>query len=507
MTNPPYRRTMIHRLSVRRYRSVAKLDLEDLPSVIVLYGPNGSGKSNILRAAQLVLRAAGLSGDLPMKKEQAGRLSLADADKNLDLRPDDFRFGDLPEIQVALELELGSRAMQILAPPSGRDLRLLNLQAVFQLDEPEGAIRYWFDRADIDGVLEIGPPADAARRAERASIQGLRAQRAQHEAQREVSAQQSAALDAQPASPQILAQRAAHRAQIRALSQALSSLDAQIRQHEEAVGEESFVAERIQGVLIPRLLQVSPAYRVPRSPDDPESALYRALVSEDVRQQEAAWRLSQRLARAGLFGVRGEVALVPVESRTYAERQVRFRHPQHGPLSMRNLGTGEQQVVIMLGQGVITPCPIAHLEEPEAHLHKTLMESFATVLRESAAGNGDAPDVDQLWIATHHRYFALSDEFFDVAIDERGGTNVARRKRDEVAKHFYEPSPYRDTLRLLLESGMAPETIVFVDEAGTQHRAIEVLESLEADGALARKFVDSATKAFVLSLIPDEREA
>ena len=160
----------------------------------------------------------------------------------------------------------------------------------------------------------------------------------------------------------------------------------------------------------------------------------------------------------------------------------------------------------MLGQRVITPYPIAHLEEPEAHLHKTLMERLARVLRESVLGDGGTPDVDQLWMATHHHYFAIADEFFDVSIDDQGATRVARRKRDEAVKHFYEPSPYWDTLRGLVQSGMSADTVVSLDAQGQPIRAKDVLASIEGDRRIANEFVEAATKAFVLSLTKDEPE-
>ena len=104
-----YRRTAIRSLSVQWYRSLKEAVLQDLPEIIVLYGPNGSGKSNILRAAQLLLRAAGRPGTLPTSMQEAVSLRFPEADRVLDLRPDDFRHGDLPEIRIALEIELGSK--------------------------------------------------------------------------------------------------------------------------------------------------------------------------------------------------------------------------------------------------------------------------------------------------------------------------------------------------------------------------------------------------------------
>lgn len=475
-----HRRTAIRTLSIRRYRSLGDVVLEDLPPIIVLYGPNGSGKSNILRAAQLVLRAAALHDALPTKREEATSLQLVEAARKLDLRPDDFRFGDLPEIRISLSIDLGTRAREIVLPPSGRELSHLDLEAVFQL-AGDGAIRFWFERAEIDGTLPIGAPADAAAHEMRRKIEGLRQRRDKHQAK--------------------------HRNNFQRLKQVLSQSDDELRSLESALGDEFLIAERVQRVLIPRLLQASEAYRVPGGPEDPQGALYQAFLSEDPRERDAAHRLGQRLTRAGLFGAPvGGVAVLPIDSRTYAEKQIRFRHPTHGELPLRNLGSGEQQIVLMLGQRVITPFPIAHIEEPEAHLHRSLMEPLARILRESVMGDGAPPDVDQLWMATHHHHFAISDEFFDVSLDAQGSTRISRKKRDEAAVHFYEPSPYWDTLRGLVESGMSPDTVVSLDTEGRPVRAGDVLDSIQGDRRIANEFVEAATRAFVLSLAKNDEE-
>ena len=496
-----HRRTAIRRLSVRRYRSLNDVVLDDLPPIIVLYGPNGAGKSNILRAAQLVFRAAALPGVLPMKREEAVSMLLPEADKKLELRPDDFRFGDLPEIRISLAVDLGTRARQIVLPPSGREMSRLELEGVFQLDG-DSAIRFWFERADVDD-LPIGAPVDAHKRDVRQNLESLRSRREQLAAQRAESESQLADAEARGAATTITASRG----QIRLYTQRLRQTDDQLRAQESALDGDLLIAERVQRSLIPRLLQLSGTYRVPGGTGDPQAALYQAFLSEDPRERDAAQRLGQRLARAGLFGApTGGVALLSVDSRTYAEKQIRFRHPTHGELSLRNLGSGEQQIVLMLGQRVITPFPIAHVEEPEAHLHKALMEPLARVLRESVLGDGETPDVDQLWMATHHHYFAIANEFFDVSLDEQGATHVARRPRDEAAVHFYEPSPYWDTLRGLVESGMSSDTILSLDAQGQPITARAVLDSIKGDRRLANEFVGAATRAFVLSLAKDEPE-
>ena len=112
----------------------------------------------------------------------------------------------------------------------------------------------------------------------------------------------------------------------------------------------------------------------------------------------------------------------------------------------------------MLGQRVIAPSPIAHVEEPEAHLHKTLMDPLARVLCEAVLGDGGTPDVDQLWVATHHHLFAISEEFFDVSLDGAGSTQVEKRPREEAILHFYEPHPYWETSARSSRTGGSPLT-------------------------------------------------
>jgi ABC-type transport system involved in cytochrome c biogenesis ATPase subunit len=472
-----YRRTTIRRLSIRRYRSIEELALEDIPPLVVLYGPNGSGKSNILRAVQLVLRAAALPGALPTTSEEAVSMQPKEADEKLELRPDDFRFGDLPDIRISVTVELGTRAKAIVSQRGEQELGSLQLDAIFQLPG-DGTVRFWFERAAIGKSVRFGgDPADRRR------LQDLQKRRSE-----------------------ILADLT-RRSVVTELAvfPELGGIDAKIAQRTRRTEERSLIAERMRRALIPRLIQASDAYRVPGSLEDPQLMLHESFLSENAAERLATQRLGQRLARAGLFGATGEsVALLPVDSRTYGEKQVRFRHPTHGELPVRNLGSGEQQIVFMLGQQVITPSPIAQLEEPEAHLHKTLMEPLARILRESALGDGGTPDVDQLWMATHHHLFAIADEFFDVALDERGSTQVVRRKRDEAVKHFYEPSPYWDTLRGLVASGMSPDTVVSIDAAGQPVRARDVLASIDGDRRIANEFVEAATQAFVLSLAKDE---
>jgi hypothetical protein len=251
---------------------------------------------------------------------------------------------------------------------------------------------------------------------------------------------------------------------------------------------------------------VSPAYRVPGGTGDPEAMLYRKCLSSDRLERDAVRRLGRRLAGAALFGPGSkQVTLIPIDDERYKEQHVLVTHPAHGELPLRNLGSGEQQLIYMLAQEVITPYPIAQVEEPEAHLHTSLMEPLAKILHESVAGDGGPPDVDQLWIATHHHHFALAETYFDVSRDAQGATKVEKQPRDEAFKHFYEPHPYWETLRTLVEDERLDEETILVEDDVGPIRAKDVLASIHGDRVVANRYVAAATRSLVLSLVEERR--
>lgn len=490
-----HKRTSITSLTISGYRSIERLELEDLPPIVVLHGPNGSGKSNILRAAQLALRLAGLRPSPPVGRDAALSLEPAQADESLGLRADDFRAGGPPEVRVTLEVALGDRAAEILRLGKGRTPEKLVLDAAFQI-EGAAAIRAWLERASVDDLPIARPPEPKDARA------WTRVQAARRE--QDVATQELAVLrdafDVAKRQRAPAAQRQEAKVRLQAATHRVAVADGQRQEAESALRRDALVAERAASALIPGLLQVSEAYRVPGGPEDPQAELFDALLSESPLQRAAARRLESLLSRAEILRDGGEsVELFPVISDTFAEQQIRFRLGPHSELPLRNLGTGEQQVILMLARRVVTPCPIAQIEEPEAHLHKDLMVPLARVLRESVLGAEGAPEVDQLWIATHHRLFAIHEKYLDVSLDERGATRAVWRPRDEAATHFYEPSPYWDTLRGLVAEGMPGDAVVhYEDDKPVTVR--DILLSIDGDHRLADRFVDAATRAFVLSL-------
>src|SRR5580692_8392370 len=171
-----YARTAIRRLSIRGFRSIRSLELTEIPDLVVLHGPNGAGKSNLLLAAQLVLRAAQMPTALPMQREGAVTLPLSDADSSLGLRPDDFHFGAAPEIRVGVDVALGTKAAEIVGAPQDRPLGRLSMELVVQRVTP-GELRFWFERAEIEGLASLGPETDPARLSARLKLDDRRGQR------------------------------------------------------------------------------------------------------------------------------------------------------------------------------------------------------------------------------------------------------------------------------------------------------------------------------------------
>ncbi|MBK8255362.1 MAG: AAA family ATPase [Polyangiaceae bacterium] len=448
-----YHRTAIRRIAVQGYRSLENVVVENIPDVVVLFGPNGSGKSNLLRAARLLLRAIPVGPTLAFGREAAIVLPLANINEIFGLRPDDFRYGSLPEIRVELTISLGTRALGQLRDSMVEPATEVELAVVFQHTGGQ-EITFWFDQLEVSDRWQAKSPTVS---------------------------------------------RALNALQIHLLPNGNTAL----------APDDILRARLIRSAVFSKLIQLSDAYRVPGGTADPQSALYDAFLSEDAAQRAAARRLQTRLASAGLFGSRSlEVLLIPVNSQTYNEKQIRFKHPTHGEIPLRNLGSGEQQLVMMLGQQVITPYPIAQVEEPEAHLHTSLMEPLANLLTQSVGDHSEnSPDVDQLWIATHHHRFAIAPEFFDVSLTSTGSTQVERKPRDMAVTHFYEPSPYWDTLRQLVEGGLSPETVVSLDPDNQPVTARQILESVQGDRRLANEFVKAATRAFVLSLTKEEPSA
>jgi len=486
-----YVRTAIESVRIRGFRSIANLELEKLPSLLVFFGPNGSGKSNVLRAVRLLLRAVGWAAELPLDRANAISLSHQDAAEHLDLHPEDFRRGET-EIRISLTIVLGDRARERIlpAPDSLSEGEPIRIDGVFQAIAPD-AIRFYCDRAQV-GPLSLGASKDA-------QVVALRAQLAQNDVQIQ---QMRAALEQSRLQETMnVANRAVFQNQARQQARALDNLERTADSLRAQLGETELLAERIRkSFLATGLLQASDVYRQPDG--NVEAGLFVRFLSRDTNDYASITRLGHRLRDAGLFSwatAQGPIALRPAEGPD--GKQILIMHPTAGELPLSSLGSGEQQLILMLADRVVTPNPLSQLEEPEAHLHIDLMRPLARVLQSSVVQEGSArPDVDQLWIATHHHLFAISEEYFDTRL-EHGETKVTRKPRAMAAVHFYEPGPLWEALRSLLKSGLDPKEVLFRRRSGEPVTAGEIQASeASADRTLFNEWATFASEQVVLSM-------
>jgi len=101
---------------------------------------------------------------------------------------------------------------------------------------------------------------------------------------------------------------------------------------------------------------------------------------------------------------------------------------------MKSLGSGSQQLLMILGQIFLNDYPIIAIEEPEMNLSPQYQQHLLVALRRLMQD----PDVklNQLFISSHSPYFEFEENFFDVTVDERGNTQVARLPIDKRARYF-----------------------------------------------------------------------
>jgi len=443
--------TRIRRLYVRGYRSIRELELTDLPPIVVLHGENGAGKSNILRAMALPMRWLGSDMEIAGTREESTRIDYVIADAQLGIRRDDFNRLARHEMQFRMEIELGSRAQQSVGGLA--EGACLDVDIVVQ-DVGDG-IRWWAPRARIgDGLSLTGNEAQPGA----LNRQGVEHQRA------EVAAKHALILDR-------LRSRLLRRELLR-VSDAYRRIS-----RERIVGSEFDVDI---GSLV--------------SPEQIQRRLYLMATSSDTRERAVPRHVATRLAQA--IGGSSPIELIAVRNNEFREYETQITRGDVDGIPLTSLGTGEQQLLILLLDVLVSSTPIVQIEEPEAHLHKKLMLRLADLLARVVAEH----DLDQLFIATHHHAFAIASEYYDVTCDDVHGTRAILTNRAKAIEHFYEPGPLWDALRSLVGSGLTDNAVLFRDESGAPVRAREVLASIREEGPLAKKFAEEMTKTILLSM-------
>lgn len=430
---PDYVRTRIARLQVSGYRSLYDVELDDLPDIVVFHGKNGTGKSNLMRVPSLVLGWAAVGSELPTADKRL-RTDYEEASRVFGIRSTDFSHGRAPELRIELVVELGTVAGQ-LVDRVPRPLGRLELDV--RVQDVGGAIELWFESTTLnDSSLVRAWDEDEERR----------------------------------------------RALLGRLKHAL----------------------RLQGLIrrmgAYRSIEREPLFQPQLSPPEDASGFQRRMyaihIDPDLPRRRQLKHVARRLAELGVFAGDADVELSPAEDRRFGECRLYVRVPAVGDVPIENLGTGQQQLIMMAAEALVHGRPIIQLEEPEAHLHAGLMETFARFLKGEAETASEESPIDQVWISTHHHAFAIAPEYFEVEHDPVHGTTVQRRDRAHAAKHFYEPGPLWEALRSLANS--APrEAVVMHDGRGRPVTAGEILDSIDGDRQLANEFAAAATRTIV----------
>ncbi len=160
-----------------------------------------------------------------------------------------------------------------------------------------------------------------------------------------------------------------------------------------------------------------------------KQALFYAYLSPDTGQKRRLAAIKRILSETPVSLGALDVALDPVIDRI----DIGFVRTE-GRLPLENLGSGSQQLLMILGQIFLNDYPIIAIEEPEMNLSPQYQQHLLVALRRLMQD----PDVElnQLFISTHSPYFEFEENFFDVALDEQGNTQVVRLPIEKRARYF-----------------------------------------------------------------------
>jgi len=155
-----------------------------------------------------------------------------------------------------------------------------------------------------------------------------------------------------------------------------------------------------------------------------KQTLATALFGENLDDRARFRRLSHLLN--DLFSVGDlDVALL-------ADRKILARFLPNGSkfgIGLEDMGSGVQQMVLLLGQILLNPARLVGLEEPEMNLHGFKQDRLRAIFPKLIAPDG----VNQLFIASHSTRFEFHEKFYQVSM-VNGETVVDQWVSREAAK-------------------------------------------------------------------------
>lgn len=158
-------------------------------------------------------------------------------------------------------------------------------------------------------------------------------------------------------------------------------------------------------------------------------ALFYAYLSRDLEQKQRLTAIKRILSNSPFNLGEIDIALDPVTE------QIDIGFVQaNGRLPIENLGSGSQQLLLMLGQVFLNDYPIITLEEPEMNLSPQYQGLLLSTLRQLM--QDPAVKLNQLFISTHSPYLEFQENFYDVTRDEQGYTQIHRASRESHQSYF-----------------------------------------------------------------------
>lgn len=434
-------------IRVQNFRSIRDLSLDDLGTFNIFYGPNGAGKSAILSSLDASVRLA-----TRLSRSTAHGFEPVD-DVVLD---EDFHY-DAAQLRLSLTIELQASDL----PADLRHVERSRLSLAIQVERPEEkAAIARFTNLTFEPIHPDEPIID------------LRP----YTGSREVKAVPPDWSDRGPALRRWLA--------VDVFGRLFRRIDALRSVRPSGSHKVSDPARTSARGHVQELLAAGAFAQ----------ALHTARSSPDVDVREAFGVLRRLLTedakRPWFDPVHDTVA-----DRYDIQEVVNDAGGRRRGVSLSFQSLGAEQIYTILGAIVLGGAAAAALEEPEAHLHAPTSGKLLRDLLECVV---DRRDVQQLFIATHSNLFDLDPEgWFDVALHD-GATVVKRRKNWSAlhSQHLYEPGPARaallDQLRMIGE-----DATVFRRDDGSPVTALQMIEMLETDDALAIAFVRDVHQAAV----------